>query len=223
MIGELGVLETEADGATVQCHECGKWYAHLGNHVRVAHGMSATEYKREFGLNESTGLISPSLAEKRRDTSHLAEYRERGRRRWQEMTTEERSATLKGREVRLQHRRDPSFTENLRRANEASVTASTAKGVRNRVTKSCRSCGEEFTVSKKLAGRTTTCSPACRSKLRSLIVSPQSIEALRASNAARKNPPRACEKCGKEGISFYAKTCSKCYHERRKGLDGHGK
>jgi predicted transcriptional regulator len=57
----IGRLVADADGAHVQCHICGTWWAKLATHVRRRHGMSPDEYREEFGLNKSTGLVSPAL------------------------------------------------------------------------------------------------------------------------------------------------------------------
>lgn len=73
MFGTLGKLY-HRDGL-VQCHICGKFYAHLGAHVKRAHFVEADDYKREFGLKMTAGLIGEDLAEKRRqNTEHLKDY-----------------------------------------------------------------------------------------------------------------------------------------------------
>lgn len=55
----------ENDGVKARCDECGQWFDHLGNHVRVAHGMSCNEYRAAWGLRQKTGLIGPRLREMR--------------------------------------------------------------------------------------------------------------------------------------------------------------
>jgi hypothetical protein len=68
--GQIGVLAS--DGERVQCHICGKWFGHLGGHVKRAHDAEAADYKAEFGLNATTGLIGPALAKKRREAIHAS-------------------------------------------------------------------------------------------------------------------------------------------------------
>ena len=55
--GRYGVLDH--DGDRCLCHECGQWKNGLGAHVRVAHHMSAREYKTRHGLPLSRGLLAP--------------------------------------------------------------------------------------------------------------------------------------------------------------------
>jgi len=54
VFGRLGVLAT--DGQRVECHACGRWFHHLGHHVRQTHNLTADEYRALFGLNVRTGL-----------------------------------------------------------------------------------------------------------------------------------------------------------------------
>jgi hypothetical protein len=69
MFGERGVLAHFGD--KVQCHICGKTFRGLSNHVPQAHGMTAGEYRAEFGLPRTLGLVSDELHRKRSDSSHL--------------------------------------------------------------------------------------------------------------------------------------------------------
>ena len=66
MYGKLGVLET--DGERVQCHICGRWYRHLGSHAWHSHGMTADEYREEYGLNRGQILVSTELHQLLRET-----------------------------------------------------------------------------------------------------------------------------------------------------------
>lgn len=54
------------DYGGIICHICGKAYNKLGCHVRQAHKMTAEEYKKEFGLCTTRGLISDKSKEKAR-------------------------------------------------------------------------------------------------------------------------------------------------------------
>jgi len=70
--GQFGVLTTDPDGDTVQCHVCGDWWVKLGTHANWAHGLNADAYRQAFGLRKSTGLVSPSYRAKlRQAATHL--------------------------------------------------------------------------------------------------------------------------------------------------------
>jgi len=64
---EIGKLHHSEDGQTVACHLCAKEFAHLGNHVRRTHGITADQYKEICELKATTGLISQKLAARRAD------------------------------------------------------------------------------------------------------------------------------------------------------------
>lgn len=49
-------------GDTLQCLLCGKHLKALGWHLRSMHGMGAREYKEQFGLGYSKGLIGVATA-----------------------------------------------------------------------------------------------------------------------------------------------------------------
>lgn len=59
-LGEL----VEQDGQVV-CHICGALFTFLGRHVRVAHHLSADEYRAYFGLACRRGLCAKSLSDAR--------------------------------------------------------------------------------------------------------------------------------------------------------------
>lgn len=61
--GQYGVLAS--DGERVQCHICGRWYISLANHVYPAHGILADEYREQFGLNYTRGLIGEDLRDRK--------------------------------------------------------------------------------------------------------------------------------------------------------------
>jgi hypothetical protein len=50
-------------GGRLQCLECGRWYRALGQHVRVKHGLTARQYKAEYQLPTSRGLVADDLRE----------------------------------------------------------------------------------------------------------------------------------------------------------------
>lgn len=49
------------DGRLV-CHECGRGFLHLATHARLAHGLTAAEYREAHGLGVTTGLVAPAIA-----------------------------------------------------------------------------------------------------------------------------------------------------------------
>jgi len=71
--GELGVLAESKDGARIQCHICGKMFKALGTHLRKSHGMTAHEYRGQFGLNRGTSLSSAVSRELTRSSCTLGE------------------------------------------------------------------------------------------------------------------------------------------------------
>jgi len=57
--GQYGVLAS--DGERVQCHICGHWYISLASHVFQTHNILADEYREQFGLKYTRGLIGEAL------------------------------------------------------------------------------------------------------------------------------------------------------------------
>lgn len=115
--GELGKLRDDGDRA--ECHVCGQYYQHLGNHVWLSHDLTADEYKALFGLRASTGLIGPGLfAIRSRDAlKHKQIEKALALRTWERVTPEQRSAQTKGRKQRLESRLDPEVQASRREAN----------------------------------------------------------------------------------------------------------
>jgi len=110
VFGEPGILLDDGDKA--ECHICGKYFGHLGNHVVRGHFVWPEEYKVMFGLNAGTGLIGSGLAEIRRQNSgHLREYQPNDNR-----TPEQRSFDSSGRKVRLESKLRPAFHQQKRGA-----------------------------------------------------------------------------------------------------------
>ncbi|GAB20266.1 hypothetical protein GOEFS_109_00110 [Gordonia effusa NBRC 100432] len=50
--GRLG-----SDGTRLQCHECGEWFVGLATHIRDTHGITAAEYREQWGLPSRTALV----------------------------------------------------------------------------------------------------------------------------------------------------------------------
>jgi hypothetical protein len=55
--GFKGVVIEDAENGKLECAICGKWFEQLGMHIQW-HGMNNAEYKRRFGLLQSTALKS---------------------------------------------------------------------------------------------------------------------------------------------------------------------
>jgi hypothetical protein len=56
--GFVGAITRTTDGEKIQCHICGYFFNNLGSHVRIAHTITAREYKYKFGLRITEGLVS---------------------------------------------------------------------------------------------------------------------------------------------------------------------
>ncbi len=106
VFGRLGVLAT--DGQRVECHACGRWFHHLGHHVRQTHNLTADEYRALFGLNVRTGLVGPDLAAGMRARAvRLKPYHALGADVLRSFTPEQMSAYQRGRSRRLETRIKP--------------------------------------------------------------------------------------------------------------------
>lgn len=53
----LGALEYDQDRDKVRCHECGRWFRSVAQHIFSAHGISADGYKSAHGLQRNTALV----------------------------------------------------------------------------------------------------------------------------------------------------------------------
>lgn len=54
--GFKGVALEDKETGQLQCYLCGKWYENLACHIRIHNKISASEYKKQFGLLQSTAL-----------------------------------------------------------------------------------------------------------------------------------------------------------------------
>ncbi|MFD0261116.1 MucR family transcriptional regulator [Kitasatospora indigofera] len=61
---ERGRLMRDEEADTVLCHVCGRAFRSLGSHVR-AHGLTAAEYREEFGLLRTRALSARDLSRAR--------------------------------------------------------------------------------------------------------------------------------------------------------------
>jgi hypothetical protein len=61
-----GKIEYNEDGLP-KCEICGEHYHRVTAHVRQVHGLSAKEYKKEFGFDLQKGICSKESSQKSRD------------------------------------------------------------------------------------------------------------------------------------------------------------
>lgn len=118
---EFGRLIRDESTDSVICHVCGRAFQSLGAHVRV-HGMTAAEYRNEFGLLRSRALSARSLSHTQ---SRAAGSRYHTSREAQERFAAGRSMARSG---ELNRRRWPGAREldepdELRRVRQDSLTA----------------------------------------------------------------------------------------------------
>lgn len=66
--GFYGTVAMTEDREYLQCHICGNLYASLGGHLR-RHKVTATKYKKMYGLGITTALVSEPLRESLRKNS----------------------------------------------------------------------------------------------------------------------------------------------------------
>jgi len=59
--GTYGRMLRQQD--TALCHECGGWFASVGAHAYFAHGLTAAEYRRRYGLARRQPLVSLARSE----------------------------------------------------------------------------------------------------------------------------------------------------------------
>lgn len=59
--GFMGVLLHDAQEDLVQCHYCGEWQKSLARHIHKHGYANVKQYKQEFGLSNSTALVSEGL------------------------------------------------------------------------------------------------------------------------------------------------------------------
>lgn len=59
--GFMGVIVEDWNSEKLQCHICGKWFENIPTHLRHAHNITANDYKKNYGLLQSTALKSKRL------------------------------------------------------------------------------------------------------------------------------------------------------------------
>lgn len=204
--GEVGELRD--DGAKVQCHACGAYYHQLGFHIRVAHDLTAEEYRSIFGLKASRPLAGPILREKFREIEarlqRLAPYVDPTGGALGRLTPEQRSAQSLGKKRRREALAsvnaaikskwdDPKWAEAQRKRLSESQQgaprpANAARHEASLETRVCSICGEEFLIQhsrrNKLCGK-PTCRKVARGRLWEGEKSPSKRPEGRATASAR--------------------------------------
>jgi hypothetical protein len=175
-----GTIEYDSDDRIV-CHVCGLAFQLLPPHTRSAHGLSAADYRRAFGIGHQTSLGGREFNQKRSDRqlsriAHDPEYRERliaqGR-----ALTEVDSATRKLRRASYDPRPEAVERNRARMKKWAKNSPWKLRGPeRTHTDRVCPNCGVHFLPIVRERGRdgewrwrvtkNKTCTPGCLSELR---------------------------------------------------------
>lgn len=59
--GFYGVVAEDSIDGTLQCHVCGEWKQQLASHYSSKHKMTGEDYRKKFGLLDSTALKSKRI------------------------------------------------------------------------------------------------------------------------------------------------------------------
>lgn len=86
--GYYGTIALSKDKALIQCHRCGKMYRALGPHVLNTHKLTLDEYREQYKLAGSNGLIGEKTREALIETydKHKRQVLER----WKSMSVAEK-------------------------------------------------------------------------------------------------------------------------------------
>ena len=76
LYGEIGVLAYDDVADRIQCHACGRWFHKLNSTHLTRHGLSISEYKERYGLNDSTPLETPRITALRQRYAEQYETRQ---------------------------------------------------------------------------------------------------------------------------------------------------
>lgn len=83
--GYEGTLAADETGNHLQCHICGMFFEQLASHIYHTHSLKAREYKKKFGLAQSSVLMgerirSKLIASGQRQSPRLVEMQKKGKR-----------------------------------------------------------------------------------------------------------------------------------------------
>ena len=67
--GPRGAVALNIETGLAQCHECGRWFASIGSHVK-AHGMTSRVYKLKHGIRLGSSLDGDNGARSRNRNHH---------------------------------------------------------------------------------------------------------------------------------------------------------
>jgi len=110
--GEVGILAYDSVEDRIQCHACGRWLQKIESKHLSGHGLTISEYKEAFGLNETTPLETPSITERRR----VANQKHEGWRNLrQDFRFQKGRVDVRRGPVRLQFRREHFGSDEQRR------------------------------------------------------------------------------------------------------------
>jgi hypothetical protein len=59
--GFKGVIVEDLKSGKLQCHICGEWFEQMPLHLKAKHNVSCSDYKKKFGLLQSTALKSKKM------------------------------------------------------------------------------------------------------------------------------------------------------------------
>ena len=59
--GFKGVIVEDVNTGQLQCHICGEWHQQLVSHIIPKHNLTCSEYKKRFGLLQSTALKNKKM------------------------------------------------------------------------------------------------------------------------------------------------------------------
>lgn len=136
----------------VQCHACGKFYVRLGAHIWAKHGLSAREYKREYGLMQSQSLDAPQFIRRHSEITSSPEHLARAKAHLERINNEGMN--------RLGVTRDMSPQERDRRR-VVWLEQGKSRHRKHQVTLNCEHCDKPFTVTRYEATKRRFCGKSC--------------------------------------------------------------
>lgn len=170
----------------VQCHICGKFFVALGIHVKKTHEMTASDYRFEFGLSHTVGLVSEYLHER---------YQQGNGQRLKAYASE---AAEKAHIAHKALWNDPEWRK------RQSERSSACQGGQRIAVKACVICGHEFRVKIANQDKNTTCSKTCSSirRARQQQGSRWTSEAKAALSRKKRTIEDVTERCRVCGVEY---------------------